>query len=37
MQVWFSDDEYKIPVMMRSKLYFGSFWAKLESYKLGGE
>jgi len=37
MQVWFSDDEYKIPVMMRSKLYFGSVWAKLESYKLGGE
>ncbi|MCF7811891.1 DUF3108 domain-containing protein [bacterium] len=37
MQVWLSDDEYKIPVMMRSKLYFGSVWAKLEGYKLGGE
>jgi hypothetical protein len=37
MQIWLSDDEFKIPVMMRSKLYFGSVWAKLEGYKLGGE
>ena len=37
MQIWISDDENKLPVMMRSKLYFGSVWAKLERYRLGGE
>ncbi len=35
MQIWLTDDEYKLPVMMRSKLYFGSVWAKLSGYKLG--
>ena len=35
MQIWLSDDEHKLPVMMRSKLYFGSVWAKLESFTLG--
>ncbi len=34
MQIWLSDDEYKMPVIMRSKLYFGSVWAKLVSYRL---
>lgn len=37
MQIWLSDDEHKLPVMMRSKLYFGSVWAKLQRYRLGGE
>ncbi len=34
MQIWLSDDEYKLPIIMRSKLYFGSVWAKLVSYRL---
>ena len=35
MQIWISDDEYRLPVIMRSKLYFGSVWAKLTGYSLG--
>ena len=37
MQIWLSDDEHKLPIMMRSKLYFGSVWAKLSGFRLGGE
>ncbi len=37
MQIWLTDDEYKLPVIMRSKLYFGSVWAKLTGFRLGNE
>ncbi len=35
MQVWITDDEHRMPVMMKSWLYFGRVFAKLTSYKLG--
>lgn len=35
MLVWITADENRIPVMMRSKLYFGRVWAKLSNYQLG--
>ncbi len=34
IKIWLTDDEYKIPVLMKSKLYFGSVWANLVGYKL---
>ncbi len=37
MQIWLSADEHKLPVMMRSRLYFGSVWAKLTGYRLGDQ
>ncbi|MDP8237659.1 MAG: DUF3108 domain-containing protein [Candidatus Hatepunaea meridiana] len=37
MQIWISDDENRLPVIMRSKLYFGSVWAKLTGYSLGAD
>ena len=37
MQIWLSADKHKLPVMMRSKLYFGSVWAKLEGFTLGNK
>jgi hypothetical protein len=37
MQVWITADENRIPVLMRSRLYFGRVWAKLTKYKLGKE
>lgn len=33
--IWLSDDENRIPVLMKSKLYFGRVWAKLTSFQLG--
>jgi len=35
MQIWLTDDEHRMPVLMKSKLYFGRVWAKLVKYKLG--
>ncbi|MFC2150535.1 DUF3108 domain-containing protein [Calditrichota bacterium] len=35
LQIWLTADEYKMPVLMRSKLYFGSVWAKLVGYRRG--
>ncbi len=37
LQIWLTDDEYHMPVLMKSKLYFGRVWAKLSDYKRGGE
>lgn len=33
--IWLTDDHLRLPVMMASKLYFGSVWAKLSDFKLG--
>jgi len=33
--VWLSADEYKIPVLMKSKVLVGSISARLKSYRLG--
>lgn len=33
MLIWLTDDHRRLPVMMASKLYFGSVWAKLVSFK----
>lgn len=35
MLIWISNDEHKIPVLMKSKLYFGRVWAKLTRYNYG--
>lgn len=35
MEIWLTDDEYHMPVLMKSKLYFGRVWAKLMKYRLG--
>jgi hypothetical protein len=35
MQVWITDDQYRMPVMMKSWLYFGRVFAKLKTYKYG--
>jgi hypothetical protein len=32
MTIWFSDDKAFAPVMMKSKVVFGSFWATLREY-----
>ncbi|MBF0292562.1 MAG: DUF3108 domain-containing protein [Nitrospinae bacterium] len=32
MTIWFSDDEAFAPVMMKSKVVFGSFWATLREW-----
>jgi len=37
LQVWITDDQYRMPVLMKSKLYFGRVWAKLVGYRRGGE
>lgn len=37
MLVWITADKNRIPVMMRSRLYFGRVWAKLTKYTLGKE
>jgi hypothetical protein len=37
LQIWMTDDQYRMPVLMQSKLYFGRVWAKLVSYKRGQE
>jgi hypothetical protein len=29
MQIWFTDDEHRIPVMLKSKVVVGSFVAEL--------
>ncbi len=34
MQIWLTDDEKHMPVLMKSKLYFGRVWAKLHKYRL---
>ncbi len=36
MRIWLTDDRHHIPVMMKSKLYFGAVYAKLIGYRLGG-
>ncbi|MBM3330001.1 MAG: DUF3108 domain-containing protein [Calditrichaeota bacterium] len=35
LQVWLTDDEYRMPVLMKSRLYFGSVWARLVGYRRG--
>lgn len=35
MEIWLTDDEYQMPVLMKSKLYFGRVWAKLMKYRRG--
>ena len=35
LQVWITDDENRMPVLMKSKLYFGRVFAKLVKYQLG--
>lgn len=35
MQIWVTDDQYHMPVLMKSKLYFGAVWAKLSEYTRG--
>lgn len=35
LQIWVTDDEYKMPVLMKSRLYFGRVWAKLTKFKRG--
>ncbi len=37
IQVWLTDDANHMPVLMKSKLYFGRVWAKLTKYDLGGK
>ena len=37
LQIWLTDDQYKMPVLMKSKLYFGRVWAKLVGYSRGDE
>ncbi|MBM3327100.1 MAG: DUF3108 domain-containing protein [Calditrichaeota bacterium] len=37
LQIWLTDDVYKMPVLMKSKLYFGSVWARLISFKRGSK
>jgi len=34
MEIWITDDEYRMPVLMKSWLYFGRVFAKLNRYKL---
>ncbi len=33
MQIWLTNDEYKMPVMIRSKVFIGAFDAELQSFK----
>jgi hypothetical protein len=36
LTVWLTDDQYRLPVYMKSKVIFiGSIWAQLKSYTLG--
>ncbi len=35
LKVWLTDDEYKMPVKMETKVFIGSVNAELESYKRG--
>ncbi len=35
MEIWLTDDEIKMPVLMKSRLYFGRVWAKLQNFDLG--
>jgi hypothetical protein len=35
IQVWLTDDESRMPVLMQSRLYFGRVWAKLVDYRKG--
>jgi len=35
MEIWLTDDERKMPVLMKSRLYFGRVWAKLHKFDLG--
>jgi len=37
IQVWLTDDANHMPVLMKSKLYFGRVWAKLTEFYLGGK
>ncbi len=37
LQIWLTDDEAHMPVLMQSQLYFGRVWAKLVDFKRGGE
>jgi hypothetical protein len=37
LQVWLTNDRYRMPVLMKSKLYFGRVWAKLVGYRRGDE
>jgi hypothetical protein len=36
MQIWLTNDRYKIPVLMQSRLYFGNVWSKLVGFRRGG-
>jgi len=33
LQIWLTDDDRHMPVLMQSQLYFGRVWAKLAEYK----
>ncbi|MFH1862778.1 MAG: DUF3108 domain-containing protein [bacterium] len=33
--IWFSDDQYRLPVLMKAKVLFGSIAAKLKRFTLG--
>lgn len=37
MQIWLTDDERHLPVLMKSQLYFGRVWAKLVAYRRGDQ
>jgi len=37
LQIWMTDDRFRMPVLMQSKLYFGRVWAKLVEYTRGQE
>ena len=34
VKVWFSNDKYRIPVQVRSKIAIGSIWVRLEKYQI---
>lgn len=36
-EVWFTDDDQRIPVLIKSKILLGSFYAKLVAYDPGGD
>lgn len=35
LKIWLTNDEYKMPVQMESKLYFGSVHARLQEFRRG--
>ncbi len=37
MQIWISDDQFRMPILMKSRLYFGRVWARLIDFRRGEE